>query len=73
MIAARNTSGTFLFYPLITNTHQDGILQHSEINLNLGLLQAKAESIAKLLMSSLDYVGIIAIEFFVLGGHLIIN
>jgi 5-(carboxyamino)imidazole ribonucleotide synthase len=73
MIAARNQSGNFLFYPLITNAHQDGILIKSEIDLNLAVLQANAESIARLLMSSLDYIGTIAIEFFVLNGHLIIN
>jgi len=73
IITARDKSGKFLFYPLVKNTHDLGILKYSEIHSDTHPLQAQAESIAEKLMSSLNYIGVMTIEFFYMQGQLIIN
>jgi 5-(carboxyamino)imidazole ribonucleotide synthase len=73
LISVRNQRDEIQFYPLIKNQHHQGILQWSEAPLNNNLLQEKAQSIAKKIMDSLGYVGVITIEFFHHDGELIVN
>jgi 5-(carboxyamino)imidazole ribonucleotide synthase len=75
LIAVRGVAGTQAFYPLVRNEHRDGILR-----LTLapdpqwdGVLQVEAEAHARVLMDALGYVGVLAIEFFVVGGRLVVN
>lgn len=73
LIAVRNQQQEIQFYPLIRNHHRHGILQWSESPIDNNLLQQKAQSIARKIMDSLDYVGVITIEFFQHDGELIVN
>jgi 5-(carboxyamino)imidazole ribonucleotide synthase len=73
LIAVRNQCDEIHFYPLIKNQHHHGILQWSEAPLDNNLLQQKAQNIARKIMDSLDYVGVITIEFFHHNGELIVN
>ncbi|WP_131774853.1 5-(carboxyamino)imidazole ribonucleotide synthase [Legionella anisa] len=73
LIAVRNQQEEIQFYPLIRNQHHHGILHWSEAPLDNNLLQQKAQSIARKIMDSLDYVGVITIEFFHHDGELIVN
>ena len=74
VIGVRNRSGEIKFYPLIENHHRDGILRLSLVKGNVSeQLQKQAEEYAIKVMSALDYVGVLAIEFFEQGGQLLAN
>ncbi len=72
IIAARNTAGEMMFYPLSENRHEAGILRLS-IGLADDPMQEFAEDYARRLLEYLDYAGVLAIEFFQLGGRLLVN
>lgn len=72
IIAARSASGEFKSYPLVENIHRHQILHKS-----LAPAQndsGQAQKLAKKIMEALDYVGVMATEFFELSdGTLIVN
>ena len=72
-IGVRAVDGTMLAYPLTENRHQDGILQSSRAPAGPGELQDLANSYLRKLMSHLDYVGVLALELFVVNGRLLAN
>ena len=72
LIAARNHTGDEVFYPLTENHHSHGILRVSSAPARPHL-QPQAEGYMKLLLESLDYVGVLAVEFFVRDRQLIAN
>src|SRR4051812_1289489 len=72
-VGARN--GAPAFYPLVENTHRDGILRRSVApapNLS-DRLQAEAQSIASRILEELGYVGLLAVELFEVEGKLLAN
>lgn len=71
-IAARSASGELIFYPLVRNEHRQGILYRSE-PIPGHPLQAQAEQAVGQVMAALDYVGVLAFEFFVVGDRLLAN
>jgi 5-(carboxyamino)imidazole ribonucleotide synthase len=74
IIAVRNKSGEVKFYPLIENHHRDGILRLSLVIGNVSAeLQAQAEEYAQRILSALNYVGVLTIEFFEKDGQLLAN
>lgn len=74
IIAVRNKSGETKFYPLIENHHRDGILRLSLVIGNVSAdLQKQAEEYAMRVMSALNYVGVLTIEFFEKDGQLLAN
>ena len=74
IIAVRNRSGQTKFYPLIENQHRDGILLLSLVIGNVSTeLQAQAEEYATRVMSALNYVGVLTIEFFEKDSQLLAN
>lgn len=74
MIAVRGRSGETAFYPLVENFHRDGILRKSIAPYaRASALQAQAETYLRLLLERLQYVGVLTVEFFVQGEHLIAN
>ena len=80
MIAARGKrvhhANPIAFYPLIQNVHREGILFRSVAPAPcdpLGELACAAQGHVQRLMESLDYVGVIAVEFFVTGAGLVAN
>lgn len=74
-IAARNKDGECVFYPLTENQHRNGILISSiaPAELSSPELSQKAEAIAKHMLNEMDYVGVLSIEFFVVGDQLLVN
>lgn len=72
IIAARNRSGDVCFYPLTENVHKQGILRRSQVSLQ-DPLQSMAEQYAQRVMTELDYVGVLAFEFFDCDGRLVAN
>ena len=75
IIACRAKDGACVFYPLVENHHREGILRLS-IAPAAGVtpdLQALAEKHARAVLEKLDYVGVLAIEFFEKDGMLYVN
>lgn len=75
ILALRNRSGATAFYPLVENYHDGGILRRSLAptpRMNASL-ERQAEDYARRVLAELDYVGILAIEFFVVDGRLLAN
>ena len=74
IIGVRNKAGEVRFYPLVENQHQDGILRLSIVTGNISSgLQQQAEEYCETVMSALNYVGVLAIEFFEKDGRLVAN
>jgi 5-(carboxyamino)imidazole ribonucleotide synthase len=73
LIGARGRDGTTAFYPLVANVHRDGILRRSRPLAEAQGLQVLAERHGRALMDALDYVGVVAIEFFRTGEVLLGN
>lgn len=62
------------FYPLAQNTHERGILRMSIAPApDSEHLQAQAERAASRVLDELNYIGVLAIEFFVKGDTLLAN
>jgi len=75
IVACRGRDGAFASYPLVENTHREGILRTTRAPAR-GVspdLQAKAERHARAVMESLGYVGVLAIELFEQNGRLLTN
>lgn len=72
VIAVRSSSGDTCFYPLTENRHEQGILRCSEVSVH-DPLQANAEDYAQRVLHELDYVGVLAFEFFDCNGALVAN
>ncbi len=74
VIGARNAAGKTVFYPITHNLHQEGILRTSvAFPKQLNPLQEQAQSMLSTIMTDLDYVGVMAMECFVVGDRLLIN
>ena len=72
IVAARGSDGSTVFYPLTENEHRGGILAVSRAPAR-DAPQAAAERIAAKLLDDLDYVGVLAVELFDVGGELLAN
>jgi len=75
MLGVRARTGEMAFYPVIENHHRDGILRLSigpAPNLT-AQLQEMAESATRKVLEALEYVGVLCIEFFEVGGKLLAN
>lgn len=73
MIGARNSAGEIKTYPLTENHHENGVLS---VSLALGdnaHLQQQATAMFSAIVDELDYVGVLAVEFFDLNGTLLVN
>ncbi|MDV2857617.1 5-(carboxyamino)imidazole ribonucleotide synthase [Oceanimonas sp. CAM02] len=74
IVGMRGEDGQCYFYPLTLNLHVNGILLGSVSPLaRLAHLQDEAERMLTTLMNDLDYVGVMAMECFRVGDHLLIN
>lgn len=73
LIGARDAKGNISVYPLTENHHVNGVLSTSVIAQASVELQLQAEQIFTKLANSLEYVGVLAIEFFDLKQQLLVN
>ncbi|MDH5612977.1 MAG: 5-(carboxyamino)imidazole ribonucleotide synthase [Gammaproteobacteria bacterium] len=75
VIVARNSAAEAVSYPLAENQHRNGILHLSAVPARIEEpLADKARQQALALAESMDYVGILAVEFFISGdGELLFN
>src|ERR671935_84872 len=74
-LAVRGRDGTTAFYPLVENHHEGGILRLSLAPAPdlTPALQQTANDYTRRVLEALDYVGVLAIEFFQKGGALLAN
>ncbi len=74
LVGARGHDGNTVFYPLTHNLHQDGILRTSvALPQPDAALQQQAESMLSAILNELNYVGVMAMECFVVSESLLIN
>lgn len=72
LITVCDKMGRKSFYPIIKNTHHNGILRHSIVDSNHPFAK-EAQKIAETLSDHFRYVGILTIEFFVTEKGLVVN
>ena len=74
IIVARDTTGATVTYPMTENIMRNGILIGSLVPAHVApAMAAEAADHARSLVNAMDYVGVLAIEFFITGGRLIVN
>lgn len=76
LVGARFRNGETRFYPVTHNLQQNGILRYSVMDITLPhqqIFQQQAETMLSTIMRELNYVGVMAMECFVVGEKLLIN
>lgn len=75
VVLARDEDGNTAFFPAAQNLHKNGILDVSVMPAPAlpNHLKVEAERIARLIAERMDYIGTMAVEFFVSGGQLLVN
>jgi 5-(carboxyamino)imidazole ribonucleotide synthase len=70
VIAARSADGEVVCYDVTENEHRDHILKFSRVPAAISdALAADARAIAEKIATALDYVGVLAVELFVVAGN----
>ncbi len=74
VILARAVDGSFAAYDVTENVHQGGILRTSTVPAQISdALGDQAVAAAAQIAAALDHIGVLAVEFFVVGEGLVIN
>ncbi len=69
VVLARGVSGQTASYPVVHNTHVDGILDCTVVPFSA----PGATDLAVTIAAALDYVGVLAVEMFIVSGRLLVN
>jgi 5-(carboxyamino)imidazole ribonucleotide synthase len=69
VVLARSANGQIAIYPTAHNTHVDGILDCTVVPFSA----PGADVLATRIATELDYVGVLAVEMFVVDGGLVVN
>lgn len=74
VVLARDTEGNVTPFPTCENSHLNGILDVTVVPARASeVIKARAQSLAAKLAAKLDYVGVLAVEFFVVDNALMVN
>ncbi len=74
VVLARDSMGNIAAFPTAENSHLNGILDISIVPARCSeVIKANAQELAKKLAEKLDYVGVMGVEFFVVGSQLLVN
>lgn len=74
VVLARDAQGQVSTFPTVENAHLNGILDVSIAPARTTeVIKAHAQALAKKLAQELDYVGVLAVEFFLVGTQLLVN
>ncbi|MEZ0288772.1 MAG: 5-(carboxyamino)imidazole ribonucleotide synthase [Methylophilus sp.] len=74
VVLARDVHGNIAAFPTAENSHLNGILDVSIAPARCSeVVKANAQELAKQLAAKLHYVGVLGVEFFVVGSQLLIN
>jgi 5-(carboxyamino)imidazole ribonucleotide synthase len=69
VVLARNAHGDTAIFPTAHNTHVDGILDCTVVPFDA----PGAEELATTIAATLEYVGVFAVEMFIVDGRLLVN
>jgi 5-(carboxyamino)imidazole ribonucleotide synthase len=74
VVLARSDAGECALFPVAENRHENGILDVSIVPARVpDSLAQQARDMARAIADKLGYVGVMAVEFFVVGGQLMVN
>jgi len=73
LVGVRDSKGNTKVYPLTQNHHSNGVLSVSIAHHIDVALQAQAQKVFDSIAQELNYIGVLAIEFFQVGEHLLVN
>jgi len=75
IIAVRNAQNEHVYYPLVQNVHEAGILRYTiaPARQMMPKIQAQAESYMTVLLDALDHVGVLTLELFETLDGLVAN
>ncbi len=74
VVLVRDAQGHIAAFPTAENSHLNGILDISIVPARCSeVVKANAQELAKKLAEKLDYVGVLGVEFFVVGKQLLVN
>jgi len=74
VVLARSDDGAIAVFPVAENRHRHGILDLTIAPARIApALASEATALASRLAAELDYVGVIAVEMFVVDGKLVLN
>ncbi len=74
VVLARNHLGESRCHPVSENVHRSGILHSSIVPARIDdALAQQAQAQSRRLADALDYCGVLAVEFFVVEGQLVVN
>lgn len=74
IVATRDNFGNIAFYPTPINTHKNGILHISRVDNSIpSMIVDKAQTYTRKILDELEYVGTLAVEYFVVGNEVIFN
>lgn len=74
VVLVRDAQGVVVSFPTIENQHLNGILDISIAPARCSdVMKARAQGLAEKLATALDYVGVLAVEFFLVGNDILVN
>ena len=73
LVGARDCQGNTVVYPLTENHHTNGVLSVSIATKVDEVLQIQAKKVFDSIATELNYIGVLAIEFFQIGDQLVVN
>lgn len=74
VVLARGVDHAMAVYPVSENTHANGILDISVVPARISAARSRlAQSVARRIAERLQYVGVLAVEFFISRGKLLVN
>ncbi|MBA6390151.1 5-(carboxyamino)imidazole ribonucleotide synthase [Colwellia sp. BRX10-3] len=73
LVGARDSQGNTVVYPLTENHHTHGVLSISIATQVDEVLQTQAKKVFDSIAKELNYIGVLAIEFFQIGEQLLVN
>jgi 5-(carboxyamino)imidazole ribonucleotide synthase len=74
VVLARSDGGECALFPVAENRHESGILDVSIVPARVpDNLAQQAREMAQAVADKLEYVGVMAVEFFIAGGEMMIN
>ncbi len=73
VVLARDETGEVKCFPAVENHHLHGVLDISSVPPARACLSESAENMAAEIARKIDYVGVMAVEYFVVRGQLYVN
>ena len=74
VVLARDNDGSVKCFPVAENSHRHGILDVSIVPARMGVCSGgDVQEIAETIANAMNYVGVLAVEFFIARGKIVVN